>query len=254
MSRRRFGFSMISVLVLLGVLMLFFAMLFPAVTQLRRSAGRVQGINNLKQLGLAVHNYHDVFTRMPPTVGKGRDASGTVHFHLLPYLEQDALYRMGREDWTQVAGRVVPLFLDPDAKVAPPGNVHQDWLATTNYAGNWQVFRDGDMSLVNIPDGTSNTIMFTTRFQLCNDEPAAWAYNRLHYKAPMFGFYSRARFQVVPKQDQCDPGLPQSLSESGIIAGIADGSVRTVSTRCSPQTWSYASDPADGFPLADDFN
>jgi len=254
MSRRRPGFSMTSLLVLLGFLLLLLGMLLPVIAQLRRTGGRVQGINNLRQISIGVHAYHDVFKRMPPTVGTGRDGNGTLHFHLLPFIEQDVLYRMGREDWTQVSGKVVPLFLDPDAKVAPAGNVYEDWLATTNYVGNWQVFRDGDMTLVGIQDGTSNTIMFTTRYQLCNEEPTAWAYNRLHYKAPMFSFYSRARFQVVPNQEQCDPGLPQSLSASGITVSLADGSVRIVSPLCSPQTWSSASDPADGVAPGDDFN
>src|SRR5688572_4947641 len=109
MSRcRRPAFSMISILVLLGLFLLFLGLFFPALHQVRRGSTRVQSINNVKQIGLGVHNYHDVHRGMPPTVGKskGEGVSGTVHFHLLPYLEQEALYRMGREDWTRVASTV----------------------------------------------------------------------------------------------------------------------------------------------------
>lgn len=86
---------------------------------------------------------------------------------------------MGKGDWTRVAGTVVPIFLDPQDKTSPADRIYQDWLATTNYAANWLMFRDCDMTFVGIPDGTSNTIMFTTRYQVCGDVPTAWAYNRL---------------------------------------------------------------------------
>lgn len=251
---RRPAFSMTSLLVLIGLFLLFLAMLFPLLRQVHTQAGLTRSMNNLRQLGIAVHNFHDVNNTMPPTVGKSRVATGTLHFHILPYVEQEAIYRKGMEDWTRIADVRIATFLDPDDKRAPEGNIHQGWLATTNYVGNWLVFRDGGTQLAAIPDGTSNTIMFTTRYQLCDGEPTAWAYNRLHYKAPMFGFYSRARFQLMPGAAECDPSLPQSLTGHGILVGMADGSVRVVSALCSPQTWSYASDPSDGMALPDEFN
>ncbi|MFO0968405.1 MAG: DUF1559 domain-containing protein [Gemmataceae bacterium] len=254
MAARRCGVSMISVVVLLGLVILLLAMLFPALARLRSAAKTAQSINNMKQLGIAVHSYHDAFNSFPPLVGGDKFAKGSLHLHLLPFLEQDALFKQGKDDWTEVMHRPVPLFTDDADPTAPPGHVFNDSLATTNYAGNWKFFRDGGMTFANIPDGLSNTLMFTTRYQTCKGDPTAWAYNRLYYWAPMYAFYSHARFQLAPDKDACDSSLPQALSADGILAGLGDGSVRTISGRCSPLTWRLANDPADGMPLGDDFN
>lgn len=252
--KRRPGFSMTSLLVVLGLLALLLALLLPLIAQLRRSAARAQGLNNLRQIGLAAHSYHDVHKRFPPLVGKAAGTDGTFLFHMLPYLEQDHLYRQGLEDWTKVLSQSLPLLLEPEDPTAPPGNLFKDWLATTNYAGNWMIFRDGTMRMTNITDGTSNTLMATTRFQMCGGQPTAWAFNRLHYWAPMYNFYSQARFQIDPDPADCDPALAQALNSAGIHVLFCDGSARTVAATCSPQTWSLVNDPADGNVVGDDLN
>jgi hypothetical protein len=58
----------------------------------------------------------------------------------------------------------------------------------------------------------------------------------------------------MPKQIECDPTVPQSLSPAGIEIGMCDGSVRVVSNNISPQTWWFLTDPADGNVLGADFN
>src|SRR5437868_3073179 len=74
------------------------------------------------------------------------------------------------------------------------------WLATTNYAGNWLVFKTGDNRFpAAIPDGTSNTIGFTERYQVCNGTPCGWGYDRVYYWAPMTAYYSDGKFQVTPR-------------------------------------------------------
>ncbi len=247
------GFTFIELLVVLAILGFLLAFLLPVIFQVRQVAARAQSLNNLKQLGLAVHNSIDVYGgKFPPIVGKMGGATGTVFFHLLPFLEQMPIYiNAGKNN---VYGEVVPLFLDPNDASAPPGNQYKNWLATTNYAANWLVFKQGETTFANIPDGTSNTLMFAERYQMCNETPTAWGYPALYTWAPMFGYYSQARFQNMPKQNECDPTLPQSLSPAGIEIGMCDGSVRVVSNHISPQTWWYLTDPADGNVLGADFN
>src|SRR5262249_60482091 len=113
----------------------------------------------------------------------------------------------------------------------------KNWLALTNYAGSWPVFKTGQTRLAQIPDGTSNTFMFTQRYQMCGDTPTAWGYPTLYTWAPMFGYYSQGRFQHQPTQADCDPQLAQSLEPAGIQVAMCDGSARLISDRISPQTW-----------------
>jgi prepilin-type N-terminal cleavage/methylation domain-containing protein len=100
---RRPGFTLIELLVVIAIIAILIALLLPAVQQARESARRTQCKNNLKQFGLALHNYHDVFgvfcNAKGGTSGYG-DASRldgnyerrTGFIALLPYLEQAALY------------------------------------------------------------------------------------------------------------------------------------------------------------------
>jgi len=258
MSRLRSprGFTFIELLVVLAILAFALAFLLPIIAQVRRVASQQQSLNNLRQIGLAVHNAHDTYGKFPPIVGKLGNSTGTVHFHLLPFLEQQILYQKAEDGvWKNgVYGTVVPLFLDNNDTSAPPGNQYKSWLATTNYAASWPVFKQGEGTFAQITDGTSNTFMFTQRYQMCNETPTAWGYPALYTWTPMFGYYSQARFQSVPKQSECDPTLPQSLSPSGIEVVMCDGSARYVSDRISPQTWWNATDPADGNVLGQDFN
>jgi prepilin-type N-terminal cleavage/methylation domain-containing protein len=251
------GFTFIELLVVLAILGFLLAFLVPVIYQVRQVASRAQSLNNLKQLGLAVHNSIDTYGgKFPPIVGKIGNGNGTIHFHLLPFLDQDNLYRSaGGEVWKNgVNGTVIPLLLNPNDASAPPGNQYKNWLATTNYAANWLVFKQGETTFANIPDGTSNTLMFAERYQMCNETPTAWGYPALYTWAPMFGYYSQARFQTTPKQNECDPTLPQSLSPAGIEIGMCDGSARVISNNISPQTWWFLTDPADGNVLGADFN
>jgi hypothetical protein len=252
MSQRRPGFSMTGLLVLLALLLFFLALLFPALHQVRRAAARSQGMNNLRQLALGVHNYHDINNGMPPAVGTHRGVAGTVHFHLLPFIEQTPLHQKGKEDLTNVMDQPVSLFVDP-ADPRGPGVGLVKGFALTNYPANWKVLLDGGVNLGGLADGTSNTILFAQRYQVCNGAPTAWAYNRLHYWAPLYGFYSSARFQVMPSDDRCDPALPQALSGTGLVTCFADGSVRVASAHCSPQSWLAATEPADGKTADNDF-
>src|SRR5262245_47658314 len=84
------AYGLFQLVVVLAVLLLLIAMLLPAVQKVRLAAARMKSQNNLKQLGIAVHNYAAVNNMMPPGVDD-KGFSGLTH--LLPYIEQDNLYR-----------------------------------------------------------------------------------------------------------------------------------------------------------------
>lgn len=90
MSRRRTGFTLIELLVVIAIIAVLIALLLPAVQQAREAARRTQCKNNMKQLGLAMHNYHDTVNRFPFAAhhwGYG----GWVLF-VMPYIDQAPLY------------------------------------------------------------------------------------------------------------------------------------------------------------------
>lgn len=100
--QRTHGFTLIELLVVIAIIAILVALLLPAVQQAREAARRTQCKNNLKQLGLALHNYHDVFNRFPPGAVHShvpRSGSNNTSFGpsfygmLLPYVEQTALYQ-----------------------------------------------------------------------------------------------------------------------------------------------------------------
>ena len=92
----RRGFTLIELLVVIAIIAILIGLLVPAVQSVREAANRIKCANNLKQLGLAAHHFHDANQHLPPGIGyypPAGGAFGTYHFHLLPYLEQDNLYR-----------------------------------------------------------------------------------------------------------------------------------------------------------------
>jgi len=252
---RRPGLTVAHLLVVLAVLLLLLAFLAPAVARVREAAARAQSTNNLKQMALAVHNAHDTYRTMPPIVGEYANKEGSLHFFLLPFIEQGNLFNAApnavwdNDTWS----KPIPVFVDPRDTSLPPGAIYQNWLATTNYPGNWMVFKDGKggTTLAQIPDGTSNTLMFALRYQVCNGAPTAWGYPSLYSWAPMIAYDNQQLFQQSPTQNDCDCTRAQAINGMMIIA-MCDGSVRHVNPRVSAQTWANVCDPADGMVLGND--
>jgi prepilin-type N-terminal cleavage/methylation domain-containing protein/prepilin-type processing-associated H-X9-DG protein len=157
--RHRSGFTLIELLVVIAIIGILIALLLPAVQAARESARRTQCNNNLKQLGIALQNYHDIYKKFP--FGKGASYAGTPvyarwspHAMLLPELEQLALYNSINFSFppetpgmaggiafmpavpsplNSVACRTkVPGFLCPSDGNYDPG----DWPGQNNYAAN----------------------------------------------------------------------------------------------------------------------
>jgi prepilin-type processing-associated H-X9-DG protein len=264
-------------LVVLAILALLIGLALPAIQKVRQAAARVQCTNNIKQIVLAFHNSVDTQAgKMPPLAGffpETKEAEnngfGTILFHLLPYLEQDNLYKASHDDATKLYSvwnggtysRLIKTFVCP-VDSSNPGPLFEGWLATTNYAANFEVF--GDAQAENrlqgvhkfpaaIPDGTSNTIFFAERYQMCNGEPTGWGYTGDTVRAPGYGINGPVFFQVTPAPKDCEPGMPQSPHSGGINAGLGDGSVRFVSAYISWETWRSATTPNGGEVLGPDW-
>jgi prepilin-type N-terminal cleavage/methylation domain-containing protein len=126
-TNRRKGFTLIELLVVIAIIAVLIGLLLPAVQKVREAAARSQSQNNLKQIGIGVHNIASIYNGLePPAVGsfpKG-GYKGTIFFHLLPHVEQDNIYRLVATDappgWNAV--RINGSQASSNALTSPQGN------------------------------------------------------------------------------------------------------------------------------------
>jgi RNA polymerase sigma factor (sigma-70 family) len=144
--------------------LLFLAMVVPAVQKTRIASRRIQSQNNLKQIGLAMHNYHDTFGRFPPQALTDKDGKPLLSWRvaILPFIEQDNLYRGFKldEPWDsehnkKLLGRMPQIYAPVNAKTKEKYETFYQ-----AFAGKGTVFEPGEkIRFMDIVDGTSNTIM-----------------------------------------------------------------------------------------------
>jgi prepilin-type processing-associated H-X9-DG protein len=272
-ARRRPGFTLSQLLVLLALLGILLGLLFPALVKVREAAARAECQNNLKQIMLGMYGIHDVYNRLPPLAGPFPPPTGdqgTCFFHVLPFVEQDNVWKESADEagihspWNNgIYGKdlFVSYYRCPADRSGAADRRYQGWLATSNYAANFLVFGDPDSYSMqgspripnSFPDGLSTTIALAERYQICNGEPNAWPYDGTSAWTPAFAFTSTGRPQIKPEPTQCDPSLPQSPHGTGSNVGLADGSVRHLSPSVSARTWRAACTPAGGEPPGGDF-
>jgi prepilin-type N-terminal cleavage/methylation domain-containing protein len=192
----RRGFTLIELLVVIAIIAILIGLLLPAVQKIREAANRMQSQNNLKQLGLALHNFHDANQVAPPmfgTVPRGGAGlgGGSIFYHLLPHLEQDNLYRLGPDAARSSPVKLLRAPLDRsytgDGTFQLPAAANPPWANGANatwglssYSANWQVFGDTPVAMNKMADGLSNTFVFGEKYAVAkrpsNPGATLWGY------------------------------------------------------------------------------
>lgn len=208
-SPPRPAFTLIELLVVIAIIAVLIALLVPAVQKVREAAARMTCTNNLKQIGLALHSYHNAEKKFPPgftaTAGPGGDVSpgwGWA-FYILPYVEQENLYRQVNQSQPVTSSpvlnqRLQVYFCPSDIQtesfpVYGPGGVtlpgvmaapcsyaacvggDETEVTTGDSNGRFHgvFFRNSKTRLTDITDGTSTTILVAER--ACGITQGTWA-------------------------------------------------------------------------------
>jgi len=189
----RNGFTLIELLIVIGIIGILMALLLPAVQKVREGAARIQCSNNLKQIGLACHSYHDVNKVLPPgytatTAYPATSPGWGWAAYLLPYIEQDNVHRqinflLPLENQPAIQN-IISIYLCP-ADNPPPGpfaitdaslnticvaapssyaaTCGSDASEVDDFDGNGIFYRNSRTHFTDIIDGTSNTTMIGDR-------------------------------------------------------------------------------------------
>jgi len=204
MKRNRNGFTLIELLVVIAIIAILIALLVPAVQKVREAAARTQCTNNLKQLALAMHSFHDTYKSLPASMGQGGCCWGTWPIPVFPYIDQGNLANLyvnwggtdstnggirygAAPNSTNVTNQRLPVLTCPSDTPAKPfsgltnnnyavnigvtGIAQQATLNGVNNAGfvftpaKVQFKTISEIPLVSIKDGTSNTLMIAEVIQ-----------------------------------------------------------------------------------------
>jgi prepilin-type N-terminal cleavage/methylation domain-containing protein/prepilin-type processing-associated H-X9-DG protein len=292
--RRWRGFTLIELLVVIAIIAILIALLVPAVQKVREAAARADCQNRMKQIGLALHNYHDTKKKFPPYYSDVSQpeyrVTGAIFYHILPFMEQDAIYKLGASptypggydaylggfaSMATPAANFIPMYLCPSDPTALPSATWTYGWVVGSYAANNEVFEDpswngpgwgwnGNARMpATFPDGTSNTIGVAEKYARPSvaGGPAGgslWAHGIWNpWWEPRFNSWANrgigpSKWQVVaPPQADCS--RLQQLHSGGMNTLLMDGSVRFTSAGVSVTTWWYACTPNQGEVLGSDW-
>ncbi len=248
---KHLGFTLLELIVVLAIIGVLLALVLPAVQRVRESASRTRCVNNLKQIGLALHNYHGVYNAFPPAqlddpmysankkVQRPRYPYLSWRGYLLPFVEADNLWQqteqafaVQKEFWHNPPhvglSTLMPIYScpsDPGERQLHPvkaedefggsGNIPMPHVALSGYlgvnganllSGDGVLFVNQRIEILDIHDGTSNTIMVGER-------PAVEPY--------VFGWWYAGIGQFVPNR----PGsLSSNLQQRFVYNGTFTGS------------------------------
>jgi prepilin-type N-terminal cleavage/methylation domain-containing protein/prepilin-type processing-associated H-X9-DG protein len=190
MRKRKRGFTLIELLVVIAIIGVMIALLLPAVQAAREAARRAQCVNNMKQIGLGLHNYESTIGTFPPSItlaGSGNTVSWnggwSVHGRILPYLEQGAVFNaanfaMNKEnpENSTVISLTVAVFLCPSevniipsshdygiSGVSSYGASSGDWFVWGGFSGPENRYAFGPNRArrhADFTDGLSGTMLF----------------------------------------------------------------------------------------------